>query len=140
MTIRSPRSPIREDGESDGDPEGYGRDNGSSEDGAARGTTGLDRSRDDDQQFPELQSPVDLPYLARRQLKNKCVKADREEVLFFLREGTQASERDLRRAVEEELCQEVKKTNLREAAYVFAQRNPEGVADVLREWGVEYLT
>lgn len=85
------------------------------------------------------QSRNELPYLARRQLKNKSVKADRDQVPFFLRERIQQGERDLRRAVEDELGQEVNKTDLREAAYAFAQRNPEGVADVLREWGIEYL-
>lgn len=85
------------------------------------------------------QSADDLPYLARRQLKNKSVKADRDQVPFFLREEVQESERELRRVVEDELGQEVNKTDLREAAYVFAQRNPEGVAEILREWGIEYL-
>lgn len=90
----------------------------------------------------ELQSREkggDLPYLARRQLKNKSVKADRDQVPFFLRSTVQEGERDLRRDVERILGQEVGKTDLREAAYVYAQRNPEGVAEILREWGVEYL-
>lgn len=108
-------------------------------------TSGLSPPRDesnsfDDPTLDEGQSPSALPYLARRQLKNKSVKADREQVLFFLREEIQASEREFRRRVQEELDQEVHKTNLREAAYVFALRNPDAVADVLREWGIEYLT
>lgn len=85
------------------------------------------------------QSTEDLPYLARRQLKNKSVKTDRDQIPFFLREEVQRDERDLRRAVEELLDQEVNKTDLREAAYVWAQRNPEGVVKVLHEWGIEYL-
>lgn len=93
----------------------------------------------DDQGSSGTQSANELPYLARRQLKNKSVKADRDQVPFFLRERIQEGERDLRRAVEDELGQEVNKTDLREAAYAFAQRNPEGVAGVLREWGIEYL-
>lgn len=87
----------------------------------------------------EMQAPSDLPYLARRRLTGKSIKADREHVPFFLRSDTRADERDLRRTVEEELGKEVHKTNLREAAYVFAQRNPKGVADILREWGIEFL-
>lgn len=82
---------------------------------------------------------MDLPYLARRQLKNKSVKSDRDQVPFFLRTTVQHGERDLRRAVEDSLNQEINKTDLREAAYVFAQQHPEGVAEVLREWGIEYL-
>lgn len=85
------------------------------------------------------QSREDLPYLARRQLKNKSVKSNRDQIPFFLRDEVQHGERDLRRAVEELLQQEVNKTDLREAAYVYAQRNPEGVVNVLREWGIEYL-
>ena len=81
----------------------------------------------------------DLPYLARRSLKGRSVKADRDQVPFFLRETVQEGERTLRRAVEDDLGQEVNKTDLREAAYVYAQRNPDGVAEILREWGVEYL-
>lgn len=81
----------------------------------------------------------DLPYLARRQLKDKSVKSDRDQIPFFLRESVQRGERNLRRAVEDELDQPVGKTDMREAAYVFAQRHPEAVAEVLREWGIEYL-
>ena len=81
----------------------------------------------------------DLPYLARRQLRNKSVKTDRDQIPFFLRSFIQEGERDLRREVEDSLSQEVNKTDLREAAYVYAQRHPEGVVEVLREWGIEYL-
>lgn len=93
----------------------------------------------DDESRASSTAGDDLPYLARRQLKNKSVKADRDQVPFFLRENVQQGERTLRRDVEELLGQEVGKTDLREAAYVYAQRNPEGVAEILREWGVEYL-
>ncbi|WP_160135480.1 hypothetical protein [Halococcus salsus] len=81
----------------------------------------------------------DLPYLARRQLRNKSVKTDRDQIPFFLRSSIQEGERDLRREVEDSLSQEVNKTDLREAAYVYAQRHPGGVVEVLREWGIEYL-
>lgn len=85
------------------------------------------------------QQMENLPYLAQRQLRGKSVKAERDQVPFFLREAIQRQERDLQRAVEDQLGQEINKTDLREAAYVFAQRNPEGVVAVLREWGVDYL-
>lgn len=94
----------------------------------------------DEERTPTIPQPSDeLPYLASRQLKNKSVKADRDQIPFFLRATVQEGERELRRAVEDALNQEMNKTDLREAAYVFAQRHPEGVADVLREWGIEYL-
>lgn len=86
-----------------------------------------------------IASMDDLPYLPRRQLKGKSVKADRDQVLFFLRDGVQHRERDFRKSVEDALGTEINKTDLREAAYVFAQRHPDGVADVLREWGIHYL-
>lgn len=86
-----------------------------------------------------LESTDELPYLPRRQLKGDSVKADRDQVLFFLRDRVQQGERDFRKSVEDEIGKEINKTDLREAAYVFAQRNPDGVADVLREWGIHYL-
>lgn len=102
-------------------------------------STETQRSGDHDPSASPARSADDLPYLARRQLKNKSVKADRDQVPFFLRTEVQREERDLRHDVEDSLGQEVNKTDLREAAYVFAQRHPEGVADILREWGIEYL-
>ena len=106
---------------------------------AAAATTEPATASDNQPASAAAQSADNLPYLARRQLRNKSVKADRDQIPFFLRGTVQQGERDLRRALEDMLSQEVNKTDLREAAYVFAQRHPEGVADVLREWGIEYL-
>jgi len=80
-----------------------------------------------------------LPYLAQRQLRGQSVKANRHQIPFLLRSEVRDGERALHRMVEETLDQNVNKTDLREAAYVLAQRQPEAVAAVLREWGIEYL-
>lgn len=75
------------------------------------------------------------PYVLRR----TTVKEDRENVTqFFLRDEIAAGERDLRNAVEAELDTDVMKLDLREAAYAVAQRHPEEIAAILREWGYEY--
>lgn len=85
------------------------------------------------------QSVAALPYLAKRQLRGLSVKDERHQIPFFLRNEVQRGEKALHRTVEDELDQDVNKTDLREAAYVFAQQHPEGVAAILREWGIEYL-
>lgn len=87
----------------------------------------------------QLQAPDDLPFLARRKLKNESVKSGRDQVPFFLRTEVREEERELMRALEDELDRDVNKTDMREAAYVFAQRHPDGVAEILREWGIDYL-
>ena len=108
-------------------------------DGGTVETVSKPSSTDEERPSTIPQPSDELPYLASRQLKNKSVKSDRDQIPFFLRTTVQEGERELRRAVEDALNQEMNKTDLREAAYVFAQRHPEGVADVLREWGIEYL-
>lgn len=84
-------------------------------------------------------SVASLPYLAKRQLRGLSVKDERNQIPFFLRNEVQRGEKALHRTVEDELGQDVNKTDLREAAYVFAQQHPEGVAETLRKWGIEYL-
>lgn len=84
-------------------------------------------------------SVASLPYLAKRQLRGLSVKDERNQIPFFLRDEVQRGEKALHRTVEDELGQDVNKTDLREAAYVFAQQHPNGVAEILRNWGIEYL-
>jgi len=74
------------------------------------------------------------PYILRR----STVKEGREPVQFFLREQFIDGEREFRRELEERLETDVKKSDLREAAYAFAQEHPEEVAKILRKWGYEY--
>lgn len=74
-----------------------------------------------------------IPYKLRR---NK-VNEGREQVPYFLREEIINAEGELQDALEEMLGETVYKSDYREAAMVVAQRNPEFVAEVLREWGYD---
>ncbi|ESP86961.1 hypothetical protein [Candidatus Halobonum tyrrellensis] len=74
-----------------------------------------------------------LPYTLRRETVNE----GRSQVPFFLREEVIDGESDLQAALEASLGEEVYKSDYREAAMVLAQRNPDLVAAVLREWGYD---
>jgi hypothetical protein len=74
-----------------------------------------------------------LPYKIRR---NK-VNEGREQVPYFLREEIIESESELQETLEDILDETVYKSDYREASMVVAQRNPELVAEILREWGYD---
>jgi hypothetical protein len=74
-----------------------------------------------------------IPYKLRR---NK-VNEGREQVPYFLREEIIEDEDELQETLENLLGEDVYKSDYREAAMVVAQRNPELVAEVLREWGYD---
>jgi len=74
-----------------------------------------------------------LPYKLRRQNVNE----GREQVPYFLRPEITEREEELKRTLEDELDETVYKSDYREAAMVVAQRNPELIAEVLREWGYD---
>jgi hypothetical protein len=74
-----------------------------------------------------------LPYKLRR---NK-VNEGREQVPYFLREEVIQSESELQETLQDILGENVYKSDYREASMVVAQRNPELVAEVLREWGYD---
>lgn len=74
-----------------------------------------------------------LPYKLRRQNVND----GREQVPYFLRPEITEREEGLKRTLEDDLGETVYKSDYREAAMVVAQRNPELVAEVLREWGYD---
>lgn len=74
-----------------------------------------------------------LPYVVRREKVN----AGREQVPFFLREHVIDGESELQNDLETILGEDVYKSDYREAAMVVAQRNPELLAEVLREWGYD---
>lgn len=83
-----------------------------------------------DSQRPTMQS---IPYKLRRDRVNE----GREQVPFFLREDVIDAEDDLQDSLETTLGEDVYKSDYREAAMIVAQRNPELVAAVLREWGYD---
>jgi hypothetical protein len=74
-----------------------------------------------------------IPYKLRR---NK-VNEGREQVPYFLRKEIIEDEDELQGTLEDLLGEDVYKSDYREAAMVVAQRNPELVAEVLREWGYD---
>jgi flagellar biosynthesis/type III secretory pathway M-ring protein FliF/YscJ len=74
-----------------------------------------------------------IPYKLRRDKVNE----GREQVPYFLREEIIEDEDELQETLEELLGENVYKSDYREAAMVVAQRNPELVAEVLREWGYD---
>lgn len=81
-------------------------------------------------QHPAMNS---IPYKLRRAKVNE----GREQVPYFLRKEIVDAESDLQDTLEELLDESVYKSDYREAAMVVAQRNPELVAEVLREWGYD---
>lgn len=83
-----------------------------------------------DSQRPTMQS---IPYKLRRDRVNE----GREQVPFFLREDVIGAEDELQDALETMLGEDVYKSDYREAAMIVAQRNPELVAEILREWGYD---
>lgn len=82
----------------------------------------------------------DLPYLVDRQMRGAGVNADRTKQL-------QLSVRPFVADVEESLIDDlddrvdgpVYRGDIREAALIVAEENPELIAEKLREWGVEVL-
>ncbi|KYH24833.1 hypothetical protein HAPAU_32100 [Halalkalicoccus paucihalophilus] len=74
-----------------------------------------------------------IPYKLRREKVNE----GREQVPFFLREDVINAEDELKDTLEEMLGGTVYKSDYREAAMIVAQRNPDLIAEVLREWGYD---
>lgn len=82
-----------------------------------------------------LQRPTmnSIPYKLRRDKVNE----GREQVPYFLREEVINAEAELQDTLEDLLGETVYKSDYREASMVVAQRNPELIAEVLREWGYD---
>lgn len=92
--------------------------------------TGSEHDRETATDRPAMSS---IPYKLRR---NK-VNEGREQVPYFLREEIIEDEDELQETLEDLLGEDVYKSDYREAAMVVAQRNPELIAEVLREWGYD---
>lgn len=100
------------------------------------GASETPESTEPDVNRPEDRTDDHIPWVLRR----RRVKEDRDDVRqFFLREDAADGERQLRNEVEDRLGKGVKKLDLREAAYLVAQRHPDEVAAELRKWGYDYL-
>jgi flagellar biosynthesis/type III secretory pathway M-ring protein FliF/YscJ len=90
---------------------------------------------DDTERASTSQRPTmdTIPYKLRRAKVNE----GREQVPFFLRADIIDAEDELQDTLEKQLGEDVYKSDYREAAMVVAQRNPDRVAAVLREWGYD---
>ncbi|WP_202613911.1 hypothetical protein [Halostella pelagica] len=103
------------------------------EETAPETSTETDTGAEPEDQRPTMDS---LPYKIRR---NK-VNEGREQVPYFLREEIIEAETELQETLQDRLDETVYKSDYREASMVVAQRNPELVAEVLREWGYDLDT
>lgn len=112
-------------GSTSGSPRSTSESVGSSSDSTTR-----DSRADDGAERPPMDS---IPYKLRR---NK-VNEGREQVPYFLRQEVVDAEDDLQDTLEARLGEDVYKSDYREASMVVAQRNPDLVAAVLREWGYD---
>jgi hypothetical protein len=79
------------------------------------------------------QTMSSIPYKLRRDKVNE----GREQVPYFLREEVIEAEDEFQDTLEDLVGEDVYKSDYREASMVVAQRNPELVAEVLREWGYD---
>ncbi|WP_324760671.1 hypothetical protein [Haloarcula montana] len=94
-----------------------------------------DRSPDSTATEPEsIDSSPEIPYKFRR----SSVKADRKQRPIFLRPHIEERESSFIRTLEDELGEDVYKTDALEAALVVAMDNPELVVEELREWGYDW--
>jgi hypothetical protein len=127
-----------DDGEEETDSETTGADEETTATGAGEpptegetpeGSSG-EADASDSSERPSMDA---IPYKLRRDKVNE----GRQQVPYFLREDVIEAEDDLQDALEAMVGESVYKSDYREAAMVVAQRNPELVAEVLREWGYD---
>lgn len=110
------------------DPERGGTEDQEAGTASEGGTTVADPQAASDR--PSMDS---IPYKLRRDTVNE----GRQQVPYFLRDAVIEGEDGLQNALEAMLGEDVYKSDYREAAMVVAQRNPELLAEVLREWGYD---
>jgi hypothetical protein len=82
--------------------------------------------------------PSNVPYIARRRANGESTQWQRSRLTFYVRDHVETGERELKNEVETALEEEVTKFDLREAAYLVAQENPDAVAEKLEEMGVGF--
>jgi hypothetical protein len=82
----------------------------------------------------ERTSQPDIPYKFRRD----SVKQDRKQRPIFIRPEVEERESTFLRNLEDEVGEDVYKTDALEAALVVAMDNPDLVAEKLREWGYDW--
>jgi hypothetical protein len=82
----------------------------------------------------ERTTQPDIPYKFRRD----SVKQDRKQRPIFIRPEVEERESTFLRTLEDEVGEDVYKTDALEAALVVAMDNPDLVAEKLREWGYDW--
>ena len=82
----------------------------------------------------EATTQPDIPYKFRRD----SVKQDRKQRPIFIRPEVAERESTFLRNLEDEVGEDVYKTDALEAALVVAMDNPDLVAEKLREWGYDW--
>ncbi|WP_143040840.1 hypothetical protein [Halopenitus malekzadehii] len=124
-----------DDGESSKESEDPNEDVGGTAGSSPQPNVGTDSSPDQELQPTSTEESVeDLPYIFDR----SSVKSERKATQYFLREETQATEKDALRAVEQELGSDVSLIDLREALVRVGAEHLDEVADELREWGYRF--
>ena len=81
---------------------------------------------------------TEIPYITRRRSNGEATTWQRSRLTFFVREHIEDGERELKSEVESQLGEDISKFDLREAAYLVAQNNPDAVAKKLEEMGVGF--
>ncbi|MBV0903051.1 hypothetical protein [Haloarcula salina] len=87
----------------------------------------------DDAESTETSQP-EIPYKFRR----GSVKEGRKQRPIFVRPEVESRETEFIRALEDEVDEDVYKTDALEAALVVAMDHPDLVAEKLREWGYDW--
>jgi hypothetical protein len=87
-----------------------------------------------DSSITEDTGQPEIPYKFRR----SSVKEDRKQRPIFIRPEVEDRESTFLRNLEDEVGEDVYKTDALEAALVVAMDNPELVAEKLREWGYDW--
>jgi len=82
----------------------------------------------------ETTTRPDIPYKFRRD----SVKQDRKQRPIFIRPQVEERESTFLRNLEDEVGEDVYKTDALEAAIVVAMDHPDLVAEKLREWGYDW--
>lgn len=98
---------------------------------------GRDERREEREPATSSSQTDDLPYVARRAIQNESVTWNRDRLTFFVREHVAAGERDLISDAESALDRDIPKFDIREAAYLVAQRHPNEVVEELRRMGYD---
>lgn len=78
-----------------------------------------------------------VPYVKQRRIEEQKTTWKRDRVTFYVRDVVESGERDLIATAESAFDRDIPKFDVREAAYLAAQRNPDLVLDELERMGYD---